>query len=86
MGILAYTLCSAAALLCAILLWRGFRRTGTRLLLWSAVCFSCLTLNNLLVLGDLVIFPNINLFLVRNLAALVGIGALLFGLIWEERR
>jgi hypothetical protein len=86
MGILAYSLCSAAALLCAILLWRGYQRTRTRLLLWSAVCFTCLTLNNLLVIGDLVIFPDVNLFLFRTLAALVGIGALLFGLIWEERR
>ncbi|HEY7027322.1 MAG TPA: DUF5985 family protein [Gemmatimonadales bacterium] len=86
MGILAYTLCSVASLLCAVLLWRGYRRTGTRLLLWSAICFACLTLNNLLVLLDLVIFPEIDLFLPRTLAAFVGIGALLFGLIWEDRK
>jgi hypothetical protein len=56
------------------------------LLLWSGVCFACLTLNNLFVIGDLVLFPDVDLFLVRTVTALAGIGALLFGLVWEVRR
>ncbi|MGE0159340.1 MAG: DUF5985 family protein [Gemmatimonadales bacterium] len=85
-GIIVYALCGGAALLCTGLLLRAYYETGTRLLLWSTACFACLTLNNLLVMVDLVFFPNIDLFLLRTAAALAGVGALLFGLIWEVRR
>jgi hypothetical protein len=85
-AILVYALCAGAALLCTGLLLRAYHGTGTRLLLWSGVCFACLTLNNVLVIGDLVLFPNVDLFLLRTVTALAGIGALLFGLVWEVRR
>lgn len=81
-----YALCAGAAFLCFVLLLRAYYQTGTRLLLWSTICFACLTLNNLLVILDRVVFPSIDMFLLRNLAALAGIAALLFGLIWEDRR
>lgn len=86
MAILVYALCAAAALLCTILLLRGYLQTKTRLLLWSACCFAGLTLNNGLVILDLVVFPQIDLFIWRTLTALLGIGALLFGLLWEGKR
>ena len=85
MAVFVYLLCAAAAFGCALLLYRAYRRVGTRLLCWSAVCFACLTLNNVLVAIDLVVFPDVNLFLVRNVPALAGILALLYGLIWEAR-
>ena len=34
---LVYTLCFATAKLCAFLLGRSFRRSGSRLLFWSAL-------------------------------------------------
>jgi hypothetical protein len=80
-----YALCAGAALLCTALLLRAYYQTGTRLLLWSTICFGCLTLNNAIVILDRVVFPEIDMFLLRNVAALVGIAALLFGLIWEDR-
>ena len=86
MAQLVYALCTCAALFCAILLLRGYLRTRTRLLLWSAVCFLGLTVNNLLVIVDLVILPDTNLFLLRNVTALIGTTSLLVGLIWEGRR
>ncbi len=86
MAILVYTLCAAAALLCTVLLFRGYLQTKTRLLLWSACCFAGLTLNNALVILDLVVFPQVDLFIWRTMAALVGVGALLFGLVWEGKR
>jgi hypothetical protein len=86
MAELVYALCAAAALLCTILLLRGYLRTRTRLLLWSAFCFGGLTLNNLLVLVDLAVLPHMDLFLLRNVTGLVGVTALLGGLIWEGRR
>jgi hypothetical protein len=34
---------------------------------------------------DLVLFPSIDLSLPRHASALVAIGVLLFGLVWEKR-
>ena len=85
MAAIVYLLCAVSAFGCAWLLARAYLRLGTRLLLWSAVCFACLTLNNVLVALDLVVLPDVDLFLLRNLSALAGIGALLYGLIWETR-
>jgi hypothetical protein len=86
MAELIYALCTGAALFCTILLLRGYARTRTRLLLWSAVCFLGLTINNLLVLVDLVVLPETNLFQLRSVTALVGVTSLLVGLIWEGRQ
>ena len=83
---LVYALCAGAALFCTVLLVRAYRQTKTPLLLWSAVCFAGLTVNNVLVMLDLVFLPNSDVFLLRTIAALAGVSALLFGLIWEVRR
>jgi hypothetical protein len=70
-------------LLCAVLLLRGYLRTRTRLLLWSALCFFGLAVSNLLIFVDLVIFPNLDLYIWRLLTAAVAMMVLLYGLIWE---
>lgn len=85
MGVLAYTVCAGAALACAYLLLRAFARTRTRLLLWSGLCFSFLTVSNLLLSIDLLVFPSVDLFVLRNLTALAGLCLLLYGLIWDAR-
>jgi len=85
MGVLVYLLCTVTALGCAILLWKAYARSTMRLLFWSAICFGCLALNNLLVAVDLLVFPEVDLFLLRNIAALVGVCVLLFALVWEAR-
>lgn len=71
------------SLACMALLFRAYAASGVRLLLWSALCFVFLSLNNLLVFVDLVIFPDIDLRLYRLGAALVGILFLLYGFILE---
>jgi len=81
-----YVLCSLTAFACAALLLRSFRRSGLRLLLWSGICFLCLGLNNALVFTDLVVFPSMDLFLWRNLAAAVGLALLIYGLVWDSGR
>jgi hypothetical protein len=86
LAVLVYALCASAALLCTLLLVRGYLKTRTRLLFWSAVCFGCLTVNNLLVITDLVIFPGVDLAIWRTVSALVGVSVLLFALLWAERR
>ena len=78
-----YLLCAITALTCGVLLFRGFRRTGTRLLLWCALFFLALALENLTVFIDLIIVPDIDLYTIRTSIALVGVTLLLVGLIWD---
>jgi hypothetical protein len=81
-----YLLCAATALVCVALLLRAFVRTGVRLLLWSGICFIALSLENVLLFLDMVVLPDVELKLWRNLVALSGLLCLLFGLIWDDRR
>ncbi|HYE26991.1 MAG TPA: DUF5985 family protein [Allosphingosinicella sp.] len=78
-----YLLCLLTSAACALLLARSYRRTGARLLFWSALCFLFLAGNNLLVILDLLVLPNIDFRLPRYLLALAAIGVLLFGFIWD---
>lgn len=78
-----YLLCLLTSATCAWLLVRSYRRTGSRLLMWSATCFVLLTLNNFLVVCDLLIFPTIDLTIPRSLSALAAVATLLYGFIWE---
>lgn len=86
MGLLVYVLCALTSLACAVMLLRGFRRTGVRLLLWSGLCFACLALNNLLLIADEQVFVAQDLSLIRTLPSLVGMALLLYGLVWEADR
>jgi hypothetical protein len=78
-----YLLCFLAATLCAIMLGRSFHRTRHALLFWSTLCFSMLALNNLVLVLDLVVFPQLDLAILRGLIALAAISTLLFGFIWN---
>lgn len=80
-----YLLCAITSIACAVLLFRGFRRSGTRLLFWSALSFVGLALNNLLLFVDLIVVPNLDLSMLRAATALGGVTILVFGLIWESR-
>lgn len=85
MGASIYGLCMITAAGCAWLLFRAFRGSGARLLAWSSTCFALLAVNNLVLVVDLLILPSLNLFLVRNLCALLAIAAMVYGLIWDDR-
>ncbi len=80
---LVYLLCAATALACAALLFRGYRRSGTRLLLWCGPFFLSLALENVTLFIDLVIVPDIDLYGLRTSVALIGTTLLLIGLIWD---
>ena len=80
-----YILDTLTALLCAILLLAGYRRVKSRLLLWSGLCFAGLTISNALVFVDLVILPDVDLYLFRLAVAAAAMALLLYGLIWESR-
>ncbi|HEY7808206.1 MAG TPA: DUF5985 family protein [Croceibacterium sp.] len=82
---LVYTLCFATSALCAFLLGRSFSRIRSRVLLWSAICFTLLAVVNLLVIFDLVIYPTaIDLRPERMWLTLIAVAVLLFGFIWRE--
>ena len=83
-GVVIYSACMLTALLCAFLLFRAYRRSHHRLLMWSGLCFAGLTLNNLLLVFDKVVFPNIDFSLARSVSALFAMVVLLWGLIWDS--
>lgn len=84
MAELVYVLCAATSLACAVLLLRGYARTGTRLLLWSGLCFAGLALNHVVLVVDLMIIgPDVDLSTWRLAPAAAGMLLLLYGLVWE---
>jgi hypothetical protein len=79
-----FLLAALTSLGCMILLFRGYARSGLRLLLWSGICFICLSLNNALLFVDTIILPTeVDLRVLRLATALAGIGCLLYAFIWE---
>jgi Family of unknown function (DUF5985) len=83
MSAIIYGLCAAAAAICAFMLLSGYRVQQYRLLLWSGLCFVGLTLNNLLLVLDKIIFPQVDLSVWRTAVALVAMMTLVYGLIWD---
>ncbi len=82
-AIVLYSLCMLTSAACMLLLFRAYAQKGTRLLLWSALCFVGLTVNNGILFLDLVVLPGSDLRLLRLGAALGGMLLLLYGFIWE---
>ena len=78
-----YLLCALTSLLCTVLLARAYRATRVRLLFWSILCFTGLTVSNVLLVIDLVIIPSgaADLMAWRTGVTLAAVGALLYGLI-----
>ena len=78
-----YALCFLTSGACAYLLARNYRRTGARLLMWSALCFGFLALNNLVVFIDMLVLPEANLAVLRLAFSLAAVAVLLFGFVWD---
>jgi hypothetical protein len=82
---MVYLLCAATSIVCAVLLFRGYRLSRTRLLFWASLCFVGLAINNVGLFIDLIVLPEIDLFWWRTVPALGGMLILLYGLISESR-
>ena len=80
-----YILTAVTTLVCSILLLRAYIRVRNRLLLWSGLCFVGLTIDNVLMLADVILFPAVDLYTYRLTSAAVSISLLLFGLVWERQ-
>ncbi len=78
-----YSLCVLTSAACMVLLFRAYAQTKTRLLLWSALCFVGLTINNAVLFLDLVVLPGGDLRAVRLSFALGGMLLLLYGFVWD---
>ena len=78
-----YILCFLTSTACAWLLGRSYLRTRAQLLLGSCVCFALLALNNLALVLDRLVLPDVDLRLVRLLLALAAVCTLLFAFIWD---
>jgi hypothetical protein len=81
-----YLLCALTGLLCSGLLFRAYLRTGAVLLFWSSICFLGLTIDNsILLLVDVLIYPQTDLFWIRQLGTLTGLTLLIYSMIWHTK-
>lgn len=80
---LTYALCALTALACAIMLLIGARKTGSRMLFWSGLCFAGLSVSNALIAVDAVTVPDLGML--RLGVSLVSVALLLYGLVFEEK-
>ncbi len=83
---LVYVLCFVTSTACAVLLARSYRSSRARLLLWSSICFVFLAANNLVVVVDMLLVPDVSLRLLRLGLALCAVSILLYGFIWDAER
>jgi hypothetical protein len=83
MSTVVYGLCALTSLLCSWLLLQGYRRSGTRLLVWSGLCFAGFFMNNVLLIVDLRVMPERDLSILRTLPVLVGLALLIYGMVWD---
>jgi hypothetical protein len=81
---LIYTLCAVTALICAWLLLQAYYYNRYKLLLWGGICFVGLSLNNMLLMVDKLIFHYKDMHTWRFLLALISLLVLLYGLVWES--
>lgn len=85
MATFVYVLCAVTSALCAVLLLRSWLVTRMRLVLWTALGFAGLAVNNALLVVDRSVLPDVDLLVLRDASGLVAVSVLLAGLIWESR-
>jgi hypothetical protein len=84
MAFTIYLLCTLTSLACAALLLASYRRSGHRLLFWSGLCFVAMTVNNIILMLDMLVLPDVDLKPWRLLSALAAVLLLLYGLVYEK--
>jgi hypothetical protein len=60
-----------------------YARSQYRLLLWSGLCFVGLTLNNVFLIADKLVFPDVDFGMARSMSALAAMVVLIYGLVWD---
>jgi hypothetical protein len=85
MAAAVYVLCALTSLACAVLLLRAYALRRVRLLLWSGLGFVGFALGNSVLVVDMVVLPEWDLALLRNLPVLAGLVVLVYGLVWDTQ-
>ncbi|HET7530370.1 MAG TPA: DUF5985 family protein [Mycobacteriales bacterium] len=85
MAATVYLLCAVTSVVCAVLLVRSWFASPVRLLMWVALGFIGLAVNNVVLFTDRVLTPGTDLHVIRDVSGLAAVAILLFGLIWESR-
>jgi hypothetical protein len=80
---LVYMFCFITCATCAALLVRSWFKTRTRLLLWVAISFTLLAVNNFFLFADTTLLPDIDLSIYRSGSNTAAACILIFGLVWE---
>ena len=83
MAIAVFALCALTSMACAVLLLRAYAAEKVRLLLWTALCFCGLAVNNVALFFDVLLALDIGTL--RKVPALIGVVLLLHGFISESR-
>lgn len=85
MAEIVFILCAITSCACAAALFRGYRKSANRLLLWGALAFCFLGLNNIFLCADMIFFPDVDMNgpAIRNFLAAIAGSLLLYGLISE---
>ena len=86
MATAVFLVCAITSIVCAGLLWRGWRTSGARLLLWTGLGFAAFAVNNVLLFVDEVIVPDRDLQWARQGSGFVAVAIILFGLVWDVDR
>lgn len=81
MSDIIYGLCAVTAMLCAWLLFNAYRQRRISILFWSGLFFGIQALNNLVLVMDKLVFPDIDYSFLRFGIALSANVILLYGLI-----
>ena len=83
--VVLYVIALLTSFACMLLLFRAYFASRLAILLWSALCFVGLTVNNSLLFVDLVLLGDtVDLRLYRHGAALIGMIFLIYGFIRES--
>ena len=81
---LVYAMCALTCLLCAVLLFRGYASSRSKLLFWSGLCFTGLLLSNIVLVLDKLVYTEIDLLPMRLWITLIALLLLLYGLLYES--
>ncbi|MEP6883581.1 MAG: DUF5985 family protein [Gammaproteobacteria bacterium] len=80
-----YALCALVSVACAAFSLQQYLANGSKFLRWATLCFMGLAVNNILIYLDDILHRGGDFFMWRAAAALAGMTAFIYGLIWDWR-
>ena len=83
MASIIYGLCALTSLVIAALLFRGYRKSRARMLMWSSACFIAFAVGNILLFIDLAVVPTVDLLWIRTAVTLFGLLLLVYGFVYD---